>query len=246
MDIPLLNQIDEKKKILDQKRPFSPHTVKTIREHLIVEWTYHSNAIEGNTLTLSETKVVLEGITVGGKTLREHLEVINHREAIFYLEDMVRNKEQLSEWHIKNLHGIVLKGIDQNNAGTYRRENVLISGARHIPPDVLQVPEQMREMMEWYQGEAQELHPAVRAAMLHSIFVKIHPFIDGNGRTARLLLNLELMKSGYAPIVIQKEKRLDYYKALDESHVTEDYSDFIQLVASILDETLDFYFRIVK
>lgn len=243
--VTILNEIDELKIQLDAKRPFPPHTLKSIREHLIVEWTYHSNAIEGNTLTLSETKVVLEGITIGGKTLREHLEVINHREAILYLEDMVQKKEELSEWHIKNLHGIILKGIAPEHAGVYRKENVLISGATHIPPDFLQVPEQMKELMEWYHGEAQQLHPVERAAILHSLFVKIHPFIDGNGRTARLLLNLELMKTGYVPIVIPKEKRARYYSSLDLSHVKEDYAEFILLISEMVKDTLNFYLKLI-
>ena len=237
----LLNQIDAKKVMIDSKKPFPPHTLASLREKLLVEWTYHSNAIEGNTLTLSETKVVLEGITVGGKKLREHLEVINHKEAILYIEEIIKNHEELSEWQIKNIHSIVLKGILPENAGVYRKENVFISGAEHIPPEYMQVPGQMTELIEWYLGEAQNLHAVERASILHSQFVKIHPFVDGNGRTARLLLNLELMKDGYVPIVIKKEERLTYYNALDTSHVNGEYSLFVEFVAQILDGTLDFY-----
>lgn len=242
----LLQLIDEKKAILDGKKPFPYHTLKSLREKLLVEWTYHSNAIEGNTLTLSETKVVLEGITVGGKTLREHLEVINHKDAIHYIEEIIANNETLSEWQIKNIHSLVLKGIMPGNAGVYRQENVFISGAEHIPPDFVHVPEQMSQLMEWYAGEGQTLHVVERAAILHSEFVKIHPFIDGNGRTARLLLNFELMKHGYVPIVIKKEQRLEYYNALDYSHVKGEYDVFIKLVAGILEDTLDFYVQHIK
>lgn len=237
----ILNQIDEKKALLDSKRPFPRHTLESLREKLLVEWTYHSNAIEGNTLTLSETKVVLEGITIGGKTLREHLEVINHREAICYIEDIIKKQETLSEWQVKNLHSIVLKGILPESAGIYRQENVFISGAAHIPPDFVHVPAQMADLLEWYVGKAQNLHVVERAAILHSWFVKIHPFVDGNGRTARLLLNFELMKDGYIPIVIKKEQRAEYYDSLDSSHMSGDYSGFVQLVARTLRETLDFY-----
>jgi len=237
----LLNQIDAKKVIIDSKKPFPPHTLTSLREKLLVEWTYHSNAIEGNTLTLSETKVVLEGITVGGKKLREHLEVINHKDAILYIEDIITNHEELSEWQIKNIHSIVLKGILPENAGVYRKENVFISGAEHIPIEYMQVPGQMTELIEWYRGDAQHLHAVERAAILHSQFVKIHPFVDGNGRTARLLLNLELMKDGYVPIIIKKEQRLSYYNALDVSHINGEHSLFIEFVAQILDSTLDFY-----
>ncbi len=242
----LLQTIDEKKTILDGKKPFPYHTLKSLREKLLVEWTYHSNAIEGNTLTLSETKVVLEGITVGGKTLREHLEVINHKDAIHYIEEIIANHETLSEWQIKNIHSLVLKGIMPENAGVYRTENVFISGAEHIPPAFVHVPEQMTQLMEWYVGKGQTLHVVERAAILHSEFVKIHPFVDGNGRTARLLLNFELLKHGHVPIVIKKEQRLEYYNALDHSHVKGEYEVFIKLVAEILEDTLEFYIQHIK
>ncbi|KZE79060.1 Fic family protein [Paenibacillus elgii] len=237
--------IDEKKRQLDQKRPLPTHTLRSIREHLIVNWTYHSNAIEGNTLTLSETKVALEGITIGGKTIKEHLEVINHKEAILYVEDIVRRQEPLSEWQIKSIHRLILKGIQDDFAGIYRKENVLISGARHIPPDALQVPLAMEQFIQWYDSEGEQLHPVAKAAMVHSDFVKIHPFIDGNGRTARLLLNFELMKNGYPPIVVEKENRLAYYSALDDAHTTGDNTRFIGLVSDILSRTFDLYLKLV-
>lgn len=120
--------------------------VANLRENLVLNWTYHSNAIEGNTLSLQETKVVLEGIAIGGKTLREHFEAINHRDAICYVEDLVQKQDPLSEWHIKQLHNLVLKNIDPDNAGQYRRVNVMISGASHTPPDLVLVPEQMQAM----------------------------------------------------------------------------------------------------
>lgn len=238
----LFLEINQLKKALDNKRPFPEHVIRNIREHLIVEWTYHSNSIEGNTLTLTETKVVLEdGITIGGRSVKEHLEALNHRDAIYLLEEIVKSNEPFSERIIKDLHGIILRGIDQEIAGMYRKTKVLISGAVHIPPDAIFVAEQMKEMMDWYHGEAQRLHPVERAATLHSLFVKIHPFVDGNGRTARLLLNLELMRSGYVPVVIKNEQRLEYYQALDKSHVESDYKDFILLVATLEKEALQFY-----
>ena len=190
---------------------------------------------------MNETKVVLEGITVGGKTMQEHLEVINHQDAIFYVEDIVRSEEPLSEWQIKNLHRLVLKGIDDRYAGVYRDQQVFISGATHTPPPPLKIQEQMDALMNWYNDEAQELHPIVRGAMLHAIFVGIHPFIDGNGRTSRLLLNLELMKAGYPPIIIRVENRLAYYNTLDKAHTTEDYEGFIELVAKEVEASLDLY-----
>ena len=237
--------IDAKKLLLDSKRPLPEHTVKSLRDHLLIEWTYHTNAIEGNTLTLVETKVVLEGITIGGKTLREHLEVINHREAIVYLEEIVSKNEPLSEWQIRNIHRLVLSKIDDANAGVYRKENVRIAGAKHIPPTFYELAGEMQRLMEWYEGEGSVLHPVARAAHLHIKFGGIHPFVDGNGRTSRLLLNFELMKHGYPPVVIRKESRLTYYDALDKAHTTGIYSDFIALVAAELNNELDTYLQLI-
>jgi Fic family protein len=242
----MLETLDRKKALLDEKRPLPKYTLKSLREKLLLEWTYNSNAIEGNTLTMNETKVVLEGITVGGKTMREHLEVINHRDAIAFVENIVHKGEELSEWQIKNLHQLVLKGIDDDCAGVYRDQQVFISGAKHTPPLHYLIKEKMEELMNWYQNEAQTLHSIVRGAMLHAIFVGIHPFIDGNGRTSRLLLNLELMKAGYPPIVIKVDNRLAYYNALDKAHTTENYSDFIDLVAAEVDDSLDLYLSAVN
>ncbi|MGM7637309.1 Fic family protein [Bacillus sp. Hm123] len=237
----MFEEIDHKKAQLDALRPLPKYMVKSLREKLLLEWTYNTNAIEGNTLTLNETKVVLEGITVGGKTMREHLEVINHREAIRYVEEIVQRAEELSEWQIKSLHRLVLKGIDDEYAGVYRDQQVFIAGAKHTPPAHYLIKEQMENLMEWYESEGQHLHPVTRGAMLHVIFVGIHPFIDGNGCTSRLLLNLELMKEGFPPVIIKVENRLAYYEALDKAHTLEDYSDFIDLVNKEVHDSLDLY-----
>jgi len=238
----MLEEIDKKKKLIEEKRPLSKNTLKSIREKLFLEWTYNSNAIEGNTLTLSETKVVLEdGITIGGKTLKEHLEVVNHKEAIYYMEEIISNDEDLSERQIKNIHYLILKGIDDENAGKYRREKVVISGAEHTPPEPFLVPEKMEALINWYYEEGQELHTVKRASKLHTDLVKIHPFVDGNGRTARVLLNFELMKDGYPVVIIKNEDRVKYYETLDKAHTTGNYIDFIKLVAKSLNESLDLY-----
>lgn len=238
--------IDEHKKAIDQRLPLTKNQYNTLRNNMIIEWTYHSNAIEGNTLTLSETKVVLEGITIGGKSVVEHLEAINHREAILFLESIFDRKEDISEWNIRNLHQIILKDIDNSNAGKYRLENVLIGGAKHIPSDYLMVPVQMQKLVYEDNREWMLYHPVVRAALLHGEFVKIHPFIDGNGRTARLLLNLVLMSNGYPPIVIKKESRLAYYEALDTAHTTLNYSKCIQLIATLVFEAEQLWLKIIK
>jgi len=239
-------EIDDFKHEIDSYRPFSLETLASLRDNLIVEWTYNSNAIEGNTLTLSETKVVLEGITVGGKSMVEHLEAINHKAAILFLESIIQKKENLSERNIKNIHQLILKNIDNSNAGKYRQENVLISSAKHIPPSHFAVPEMMQRLIHEYQTEWSGYHPVVRAALLHGEFVKIHPFIDGNGRTARILLNFELMRTGYPPIVIKNQMRAQYYDALDHAHVTKDYKPFVELVVGSVMELECLWLKMVK
>ena len=225
--------IDSLKEAINKHRPISKRLANSLQEKLIVEWTYNSNAIEGNTLTLSETKVVLEGITIGGKSMVEHLEVINHREAILFIEALIAKKEPLSEWNIRNIHSLILKEIDNANAGKYRNENVLISGAKHIPPKFYEVGDLMQRLIAEYQNEWKAFHPVVRATLLHGEFVKIHPFIDGNGRTSRLLMNFELMKNGYPPIIIKNDERASYYNVIDLAHTTMDYAPFIELVSKL-------------
>ena len=238
--------LDENKQKLDSKRPLPKETLKSLEDNFKLEWTYNSNAIEGNTLTLKETKVVLEGITIGGKTIREHLEAINHKEAIEFLEELVKDNNELSEMDIKNIHAIVLKGIDNENAGRYRTENVIISGASHIPPDAIIVPESMEKLIYRYDEWKEKYHPIIVAALLHAEFVKIHPFIDGNGRTARLLMNFEVMKNGYPPIIIKNEERHKYYDALDVGALTGDYTDFVKMVTKQAEEMIDLYLKIIK
>ena len=238
-------EVDEKLAILNSKRPLAKETLKSLEKNNILDWTYNSNAIEGNTLTLRETKVVLEGITVGGKSVKEHLEVINHREAILFLEELVKNDSAITEWNIKNLHALILKEIDNDNAGKYRLENVLISGAPQVPVDYVKVSEEMEKLIyrykNWY-----KYHPLVRAALLHGEFVFIHPFVDGNGRTARLLMNFEAMKKGYLPIIIKADLKAKYYDSLDKAMVEHDYTDFIKLIVEEENKILDKYLDVIK
>lgn len=231
------NTIDSLKEKIDKYRPFSKQLAESLHEKLVIEWTYNSNAIEGNTLTMYETKVVLEGITVGGKTMVEHLETINHRDAILFIEDLVSNMEPISEWNIRNIHSIILKEINNKNAGIYRKENVVISGAKHIPPKYYEITDLMQELIEEYDNNWEGFHPVVRATLLHGEFVKIHPFVDGNGRTARLLLNFELMRYGYPPIIIKNEDRAKYYDVLDIAHTTMNYKPFIKLISELVVES---------
>jgi Fic family protein len=236
-------KLDNLKQKLDSYHPLPWEIISKLREDLVLRWTYNSNAIEGNTLTLKETKVVLEGITIGGKTIREHFEAINHREAIYFVEELVKKQEPLSEWQIKSIHQLILKNIDDNNAGTYRKANVIISGADHIPPDAVHVDSKMQNFIKWYQNEAQSLHPVERAGRMHADFVKIHPFTDGNGRTSRLLMNLELMKEGFPPAILPVEKRLQYYEALDKAHTQNDYESFLSLIADIVEAAFKPYWH---
>lgn len=222
---------------INNYRPFSKKLAESLHEKLVVEWTYNSNAIEGNTLTMSETKVVLEGITIGGKSMVEHMETINHRDAIFFMEDLISSKESLSEWNIRNIHCLILKEIDKQNAGKYRTENVVISGAKHIPPKYYEIADLMQKLIEEYNNNWKDYHPVIRATLLHGEFVKVHPFIDGNGRTARLLLNFELMRGGYTPVIIKNEDRARYYNVLDIAHTTMNYEPFIKLVSELVIES---------
>ena len=186
---------------------------------------------------------MLEGITVGGKSMREHFEAINHREAIEWVESVVAKDESFSERLIKSIHQLVLKNIDNSNAGRYRQENVVIAGAEDTPPDHLHLPMLMAELVQGHQQ--QDCHPVERAARLHVDFVGIHPFVDGNGRTARLLMNFDLMTSGYLPVIIKTEHRLAYYEALDKAHTTQQYQDYIAMVVAAQEEALNQYLSIV-
>lgn len=238
-------KLDELREKLNSFRPLPEEVLKNLHEDLVLRWTYNSNAIEGNTLTVQETKVALEGITVGGKTMTEHLEAINHREAILYMEDIVKKKEILSEFIIKSIHSLILKNIDDKNAGVYRNSNVIISGAKHRPPEYIHVSIKMENFIKWYVKESKNLHPIERATRVHIDFVGIHPFVDGNGRTARLLMNLELMKSGFPPAIIKVEDRLVYYKALDDAHIKKDYKGFLNLMCKVVEESFEPYFYIL-
>lgn len=236
-------KLDALKERLDAHRPLPPAVLANLHEDLVLRWTYNSNAIEGNTLTLKETKVALEGVTVGGKTLREHFEVINHRDAIAYVEAVVKDGEPFSLRTICSIHALILKNIDDENAGAWRRFNMTISGARHVPPDALHVAEQMEAFVAWHESHRSVLHPVELAARMHVDFVKIHPFVDGNGRTARLLMNLDLMRAGFPPVVLPVEMRLAYYEALDSAHMKGDYSPFIQMAADLAEKSFEPYWH---
>lgn len=239
----MFKAIDNKKLILDSKRPLNKEVVNNLKKYFDVELTYNSNAIEGNTLTITETKVILEdGITIGkGKSLREHLEVINHKEALDYVRDIVDKNIDINERVIKDIHHIILKSINNANAGVYRKANVLISGSIHRPVEHFLVEDKMSELIKWYDENKKKIHPINLAAEFHFRFVYIHPFIDGNGRTARLLMNLILMRNGYPISVIKNEDREKYMKALEIASTTKNLQDFTEIIARAVDKSLDTY-----
>ena len=238
-------KIDDKLNKLKSISNMSKEAMIFLHDAINLEWTFNSNAIEGNTLTIKETKVVLEGITVGGKTIQEHLEAINHDRALQYLDVLIKENSDINEFTIKELHQLILKGINDEYAGKYRDCKVTISGATHIPPDNLLVPELMEKLIISYKN-LKDVHPIVKSALLHGELVKIHPFIDGNGRVSRLLLNMSLMNDDYVPVIIKKDDRLKYYEALDEAHVTGDYTKFVKLIVQEENNMLDRYLQLLS
>lgn len=227
----ILEEIDRLRQRLDMARLLERDTV---RDALLVEYAYESNRIEGNTLTLRETDLVIhKGLTVGGKSMREHLEAINHHEASLLLLDLVRRQEPLSERVLRQLHALVLHGIDHENAGRYRTVPVLISGSRHVPPDPLQVAPLVESVFDQFPSWEKAMHPVVLAAELHERIATIHPFVDGNGRTARLSMNLVLLRAGYplANIPGDTSSRLGYYDALEACNLNGSREGFHTLIA---------------
>lgn len=240
----LLSRIDEGKKLIDKHRPLAPSILSRLHEQLVIDWTYNSNGIEGNTLTLRETMLVLqEGLTIGRKSLVEHLEAINHKAAIIFVEELATGKTATTERTIREIHSLILKDIDPHYAGRYRDIQVRISGSSHTPPSPLQVPELMANFFNKLPNVTKE-HPVCRAAHAHFKLVKIHPFTDGNGRTARLLMNLLLIKAGYFPAIILKNDRLKYYSCLEKAQ-EDTLEDFIVFVARSLERTIYLYMEAI-
>lgn len=234
-----LERIKSKKKQLDSLRPIPTYALKNIKESLTLEWTYNSNSIEGNTLTLQETKMVIEeGFTIKGKSLREHFEVVNHQEAIEYIETLISDNYKLTESDILNTHELVLQKIEKDFAGRLRTSGVRISGANFVPPNALKVPDLLNELINW--TTESDLDIILKSTIFHHRFVWIHPFFDGNGRTVRLVFNLLLMKEGYPPAIILKNDRKKYYDALNAAN-NGNYSKLLLLVMQAVERSLDIY-----
>lgn len=245
----ILQDCDKLKSCLSEVRPLPAEALQKIEGAFNIEYTYESNRIEGNTLTLQETELVVnEGVTIAGKSMREHLEAINHTEAIDYIRDFAKKNMEISERTIKEIHSLVLHGIDRENAGRYRSVPVMISGSRHTPSQPYLIEKQMEDFMARFaQMEAGHAHPVLIAAYLHDELVRIHPFIDGNGRTSRLLMNLYLLRNGYTLVNLKgaSEDKLEYYKALELSHTEKQPEAFQILVAKTEISSLKRYLSIL-
>lgn len=235
-------QVDTLKAQFSKRRPFTQGELKRLQDEFLVEYTYNSNAIEGNTLTLRETALVLEGITIDKKPLKDHLETVGHRDAFLYVQQLITDKVPISEKVIKDIHSLVL--MDRpDDKGVYRRIPVTIMGAYHEPPQPYLVPVQMEKLIA-AQKEMKH-HPLENAAVFHLDFEGIHPFIDGNGRTGRLLLNLMLMQQGYPPIDVKFADRKRYYACFDSYYREKTSVPMVKMVSEYLQERLERYLEIL-
>ncbi len=242
----ILTKIDDLQKVLNHHRNLDSFK---IHEALALEYTFESNKIEGNTLTLQETDLVInEGMTISGKSMREHLEAINHQDAIRYVKDLASPNYTLKERDILQIHQLILRGIMPNEAGKYRKVQVMITGSSHVPPAPYLVAKEMEELMIWYHANSQKIHPVMLAAEMHQRLVSIHPFVDGNGRTSRLLMNLILMQHGFviANLKGDNPSRLKYYQALEKCQTAQNNEDFLLLIAQTEKECLERYLKILN
>lgn len=241
--LPLFSRIDALKEQLDKRRPLTAGELQRLRDEFLIEYTYNSNAIEGNTLTLQETALVLEGVTIDRKPLKDHLEAVGHKDAFLYVQDLVKNKVPFSEAIIKQIHTLVLMDRPEDR-GIYRRIPVRILGAYHTPPEPYLVAEMVEKLVK--ESANQKLHPIEAAALFHLKFEGIHPFVDGNGRTGRLILNLFLMQSGYPPINVKFTDRKRYYEAFDSYYRDQDAGVMVMMIAEYVEQRLLDYLRIVE
>ncbi|MEA1891868.1 MAG: Fic family protein [Campylobacterota bacterium] len=247
----LLDELKQKKEQLDKLRPLSKAQIKNLKNVYDIQLTYNSNAIEGSTLTYSETKLILnEGITIGGKSMNEHLEAINHQEAIGFIEDVAKTKtKDITLADIRNIHYLILKGIDNKNAGKYRTQNVAVvksNGSLHNFAEPLKIDEKMNKFVNWLHTQTVE-EPILLASLVHLKFVSIHPFIDGNERTARLLMNLVLLQNTYPQAIIKVSNRAEYIQAIEKYQQSSDsdYNDFYKVLLKSVNDSLDLYSTIL-
>ena len=242
----ILDEIDALKDTLNKFRELDSFR---IAQALELEYTFESNRIEGNTLTLRETDLVInEGLTISGKSMREHLEAINHVEAVAYIKQLIERNFSFNERELLSVHNLILRGIIPEDAGRYRKVQVMIKGSSHLPPQPFLVPKQMEDYFLWMEENKNKLHPVILAAEMHERLVTIHPFIDGNGRTSRLIMNLILLQNGYviANIKGDYETRMQYYQSLETAQTSGNKEDFILLVAQIEKKCMQRYLDIIS
>lgn len=240
------SRIEKKLVDLRRARPLAASIVRKLEEQFSIEMTYNSNAIEGNKLTLRETELVLnQGITIKGKSLKDHLEAKNHYEAIEFLYELVKTdrRQTLSENTLRSLQSLLVKGTEKS-AGTYRTGNVIITGAKHSPPDAHEIPHLMRSFVVWLGSHQDKYHPIEFAALAHHKLAHIHPFFDGNGRTARMLMNLILFQRGYPLVIILKNDRKKYYEALSKAD-SGNFQAIVALVAQAVERSLNIYLKVL-
>ena len=238
-------EIEAKKQKLSELRPLTPGEVERLREEFMVEFTYNSNAIEGNTLTLKETAMVLEGITIDQKPMKDHLEAVGHRDAFLYVQEIATKEMEFSEYVIKNIHSLVLMNRPEDK-GTYRRIPVRIMGAFTMPVQPYMIEPKMAELLIKNEERKLKMSHIERIALFHLEFEGIHPFIDGNGRTGRLLMNLDLIRNGYPPINVKFTDRKRYYDAFDAYYRDGDPTPMTTLVAGYVESRLDEYLKVLQ
>lgn len=241
----MFGRIDAKMQKLSSMRPLTEGEIMRLRQEFTVEYTYDSNAIEGNTLTLNETALALQGMTIDRKPLKDHMEAIGHRDAFLYVQDIARKDIPLSESVIKQIHSLVL--VDRpEDKGVFRRIPVRIMGAYTDPAPPYLIDDKMSELIFENEKRRGSMHPIERIARFHLEFEGIHPFIDGNGRTGRLILNLDLVRCGYPPINVKFVDRKRYYDAFDAYFRDNNADKMTELIAGYVDERLDEYLNILQ
>ena len=235
---PLFAAIDARKAELRKRRPLTPGEVERLRNEFMVNYTYNSNAIEGNTLTLQETALVLQGLTVDRKPLKDHLEAVGHRDAFLHIQELAKRKSRLREHEIRSIHTLVLMDKPEDR-GVYRRVPVTIVGAYTEPVQPYMIAPKMEELLRLNEERKKTMHPVERIARFHLEFEEIHPFIDGNGRTGRLVMNLELIRSGYPPINVKFADRKRYYEAFDAYYRDGNADAMIRLIGEYVRDRLE-------
>lgn len=245
LDPSITNRLEEKLTRINSLRPLPESAVEKLKNHLLFEMTYNSNAIEGNRLTLRETFLIInEGVTVKGKPLKDHLEAKDHYAALQHLYELVEfdKRHTISEQLIRSLHQLITLETDKEWAGVYRNANAIITGTSHQPPDALEVTHKMRELIDWLNINHTKVHVVELAALLHHRLVHIHPFFDGNGRTSRLLMNVLLMQNGFPLTIILKNDRKKYYRVLAQAD-KNNFKPLTLFIAQAVERTLDIYLK---